>query len=52
MKQTLNESLLQKFNNTEGVKEKIAEVTKQLESGEITSFQASEQILSYYYERK
>lgn len=52
MNQTVKEQLVQDFNSTEGIQEQIEVISKQLEKGEITSYQASEKILSYYNSKK
>ncbi|UKN02916.1 methylmalonyl Co-A mutase-associated GTPase MeaB [Paracrocinitomix mangrovi] len=52
MMETLKDILLQSFYHTKGINEYIEEVRKKLNKDEITAYQASEMILSYYNEHK
>ena len=52
MHETLKESLLQQFYGHPGMEEKINESVEALRAGKLTSYQASQNILQYYYERK
>jgi LAO/AO transport system kinase len=52
MNEALKEELMLSFYETAGIKSKIAEITEQLNKGLITSYQASEQIMKFYNERK
>ena len=52
LKESVKELLLDEFNQTTGIKEEIRKIEQELAEGKITSFQASEQIISYYKNKK
>lgn len=52
MNQSVQERLMQEFNDTAGIQDKINEISELLDKGEITSFQASESIINYYNSKK
>jgi LAO/AO transport system kinase len=52
LKESVNEQLLQEFRETKGIKEEIKKVELLLSEGKLTSFQASEQIMTYYKNQK
>ena len=52
LSESVKEQLLTEFNNTPGIKEEIKKIETELAEGKITSFQASEQIISYYKNKK
>ena len=52
MNETIREKLLNAFYHTPGLEELLYKVSQQLESGEITSYQAASIVLNYYSNQK
>lgn len=49
MNENLKERLLSTFYSAEGIQDKIKSVTERMDAGEITSYQAAEEILKFYH---